>query len=159
PMMNILNGGKHADNNIDFQEFMIMPLGAASFSEALRMGSEVFHGLKNVLHDRGLSTAVGDEGGFAPNLKSSDEALETLAKAVETAGYKLGTQVAFALDPATTELFDEAKKIHKTGYCFFKSRPDYIASSDEMIDLWKRLCDRWPICSIEDGLAEDDWAG
>jgi enolase len=159
PMMNVLNGGKHADNNVDFQEFMIMPLGASNFREALRMGAEVFHHLKNVLHDRHLSTAVGDEGGFAPNVKSSDEALELLATAVEKAGYKLGDHVVFALDPATTELFDEAKKKGKTGYCFFKSQPDGIASSDEMIDLWEKLCQRWPIRSIEDGLAEDDWDG
>jgi enolase len=159
PMMNILNGGKHADNNVDFQEFMIMPLGAPTFHEALRIGAEVFHNLKKVLHDRHLNTAVGDEGGFAPNLKSSDEALEILAKAVEQAGYKLGEHVFFALDPATTELYDEAKKKGKAGYCFFKSQPDRIATSDEMIDLWKKLCDRWPIASIEDGLAEDDWGG
>jgi enolase len=159
PMMNVLNGGKHADNNVDFQEFMIFPLGASSFSEGLRMGAEVFHHLKTVLKDRGLNTAVGDEGGFAPNLKSSDEALEALARAVEKAGYKLGDQVAFALDPATTELYDEAKKKGKTGYCFFKSRPDYIATTDEMIDLWKKLCTQWPIRSLEDGLAEDDWDG
>ncbi len=159
PMMNFLNGGKHADNNVDFQEFMIMPLGAPSFREALRMGAETFHHLKKVLHDRGLSTAVGDEGGFAPNLKSSDEALEVLATAVEKAGYKLGEQVVFALDPATTELYDEAKKKGKAGYCFFKSNPDRIASSDEMIDLWKGLCAKWPIRSLEDGLAEDDWTG
>ncbi len=159
PMMNVLNGGKHADNNVDFQEFMIMPIGAPSYREALRMGAEVFHHLKNVLHDRHLNTAVGDEGGFAPNLKSSDEALEVLAQAIEKAGYKLGDQVAFALDPATTELYDEAKKKGKTGYCFFKSQPDRIASSDEMIDLWKKMCSRWPVRSIEDGLAEDDWAG
>ncbi|HEY7426747.1 MAG TPA: phosphopyruvate hydratase [Gemmataceae bacterium] len=159
PMMNVLNGGKHADNNVDFQEFMIMPLGAATFRDALRMGAEVFHHLKNVLHERHLSTAVGDEGGFAPNVQSSDEALELLAKAVEQAGYKLGEHVVFALDPATTELFDEAKKKGKTGYCFFKSQPDRIASSDEMIDLWEKLCQRWPIRSIEDGLAEDDWDG
>jgi enolase len=159
PMMNVINGGKHADNNIDFQEFMIMPLGAATFREALRMGAEVFHHLKAVLHDRGLSTTVGDEGGFAPNLKSSDEALESLAKAVEKAGYKLGEQVVFALDPATTELYEEAKQKGKTGYCFFKSQPDRIATTDEMIDYWKQLCNRWPIRSIEDGLAEDDWAG
>jgi enolase len=159
PMMNVLNGGKHADNNVDFQEFMIMPIGAASFREALRMGAEVFHHLKNVLHDRHLSTTVGDEGGFAPSLKSADEALELLATAVEKAGYKLGDQVAFALDPATTELFDEAKKKGKTGYCFFKSDPNRIASTDEMIDLWKKLCAKWPIRSIEDGLAEDDWEG
>jgi enolase len=159
PMMNILNGGKHADNNVDFQEFMVMPVGAATFREGLRMGAEVFHHLKNVLKGRGLNTAVGDEGGFAPNLQSSEEALEVLSVAVEKAGYKPGDQVAFALDPAATELFDEAKKKGKTGYCFFKSRPDHIASSDEMIDTWKKLCARWPIRSIEDGLAEDDWAG
>jgi enolase len=159
PMMNVLNGGKHADNNVDFQEFMIMPQGAATFRDALRMGAEVFHHLKNVLHDRQLSTAVGDEGGFAPNVKSGDEALELLAKAVENAGYKLGEHVVFALDPATTELFDEAKKKGKTGYCFFKSQPDRIATSDEMIDLWEKLCQKWPIRSIEDGLAEDDWDG
>jgi enolase len=159
PMMNILNGGKHADNNVDFQEFMIMPLGAPSFREALRMGSEVFHALKKVLKERGLNTAVGDEGGFAPNLKSSDEALEALATAIERAGYKLGEHVVFALDPACTELWDEAKKKGKSGYCFFKSQPDRIVSSEEMIDLWKALCQRWPIRSIEDGLAEDDWSG
>ncbi len=159
PMMNILNGGKHADNNVDFQEFMIMPLGATSFREALRMGAEVFHNLKKVLKDRQLSTAVGDEGGFAPNLKSTDEALELLGTAVEKAGYKLGDQIAFALDPAATELFDEAKKKGKTGYCFFKSRPEAVATSDEMIDLWKKLAARWPIRSIEDGLGEDDWSG
>jgi enolase len=159
PMMNVLNGGKHADNNLDFQEFMIVPRGAASFREALRMGAEVFHNLKKVLHDRNLSTAVGDEGGFAPNLKGTEEAFEVLSRAIQQAGYKMGDQVAFALDPATTELFDEARKRSKTGYCFFKSRPDYVASTDEMIDLWKKYCDRWPICSLEDGLAEDDWAG
>jgi enolase len=159
PMMNILNGGKHADNNVDFQEFMIMPLGAPTFREALRTGAEVFHHLKKVLHDRHLNTAVGDEGGFAPNLKSTNEAFEVLAKAIESAGYKLGEQVVFALDPATTELFDEAKKRGKTGYCFFKSKPDHVASTDEMIDLWKALCQQWPIRSIEDGLAEDDWEG
>jgi enolase len=159
PMMNILNGGKHADNNIDFQEFMVAPLGASSFREGLRAGAEVFHHLKGVLHDRHLSTTVGDEGGFAPNLKGSDEALEVLALAVEQAGYRLGEQVVFAVDAAATELFDEAKKRGKEGYCFFKSRPEQVASSDEMIDLWKKLCARWPIRSIEDGLAEDDWAG
>ena len=159
PMMNVLNGGKHADSTVDFQEFMIMPVGATSFREGLRMGAEVFHNLKKVLHDRHLNTAVGDEGGFAPDLKSADEALEIIAKAIETAGYKLGEQVAFALDPATTELFEEAKAKGKVGYCFFKSNPDKIASSDEIIDLWKKLCAKWPICSIEDGLAEDDWDG
>src|SRR5262245_39759050 len=159
PLMNILNGGKHADNNVDFQEFMIVPLGADTFAEALRMGAEVFHHLKKVLHERKLNTAVGDEGGFAPNVKSSDEALEIIAKAVENAGYKLGEQIVFALDAASTELFDEGKKKGKAGYCFFKSAPDRIASSDEMIDLWQKLCAKWPIRSIEDGLAEDDWDG
>lgn len=159
PMMNILNGGKHADNNVDFQEFMIMPVGAPTFREALRMGAEVFHALKSVLKSKGLNTAVGDEGGFAPNLKSSDEALEVLSQAIKDAGYKLGDQIAFALDAASTELFDEAKKKKKAGYCFFKSNPDKVATSDEMIDLWKTLCDKWPIRSIEDGLAEDDWDG
>ncbi len=159
PMLNILNGGKHADNNVDFQEFMVMPLGARTFRDALRMGAEIFHHLKDVLKSRGLNTSVGDEGGFAPNLKSNDEALEVVALAVEKAGYKLGDQVRFALDPATTELFEEGKKRGKTGYCFFKSQPDRIASSDEMIEVWNRLCGKWPICSIEDGLAEDDWAG
>src|SRR5262249_33563765 len=133
PMMNFLNGGKHADNNVDFQEFMIMPFGSGSFREGLRMGVEIFYALKKVLRDRHLSTAVGDEGGFAPNLKSSDEALEVLAVAVEQAGYKLGEQVAFALDPATTELWDEAQKLGKNGYCFFKSRGEYVATTDEMI--------------------------
>jgi len=159
PMMNILNGGKHADNTVDFQEFMIMPVGAPSFREGLRMGSEVFHSLKNVLHDKGLNTAVGDEGGFAPNIASADEALGTIASAVEKAGYRLGEHVFFALDPACTELFDEAKKKGKTGYCFFKSDPSKIISSDEMIAFWKDLCRKWPIRSIEDGLAEDDWEG
>src|SRR5437763_11869247 len=157
--MNILNGGKHADSTVDFQEFMIVPVGAPSFREALRMGADVFHALKKVLHDKGLNTAVGDEGGFAPNLASSREALQVLAQAVEQAGYALGDQVAFALDPATTELYDEGKKKGKPGYCFFKSDPHRIASSAEMIDLWKGLCAEWPIRSIEDGLAEDDWDG
>ncbi len=159
PMMNVVNGGKHADNNVDLQEFMVMPLGARSFAEALRWGTEIFHHLKSVLKDRGYSTAVGDEGGFAPNLKTNEEALEVLSMATEKAGYKLGTQVQFALDPATTELFEEAKKKGKTGYCFFKSAPDKVVTTDEMIDFWVKLCDKYPICSIEDGLAEDDWAG
>ncbi|MCI0701145.1 MAG: phosphopyruvate hydratase [Planctomycetia bacterium] len=159
PLMNVLNGGKHADSTVDFQEFMIVPVGAPSFREALRMGSEVFHNLKKVLHDKGLNTAVGDEGGFAPNIPSADDALATLSQAIEKAGYKLGEQIAFALDPACTELFDEAKKKGKAGYCFFKSAPDKIISSDEMIDFWVKLCDKYPIRSLEDGLAEDDWAG
>lgn len=159
PMMNILNGGKHADNTVDFQEFMIQPWGAPTFSEALRWGTEIFHTLKKVLKDKGYNTSVGDEGGFAPNLKSNDEAFEVIAAAVEKAGYKLGEQIFFALDPATSELFNEAKEKGKTGYCFFKSQPERIVSSDEMIDYWAKKCEQWPIRSIEDGLAEDDWDG
>ena len=160
PLMNIINGGKHADNNIDFQEFMIAPVGAETFREALRMGAEVFHNLHEVLHEQGLSTAVGDEGGFAPNLPSADAALETITKAVERAKYKPGKDVVFALDAACTELFDAAEKKHKKeGYCFFKSAKDKVVTSEEMIDLWAKLIDKYPIRSIEDGLAEDDWKG
>jgi enolase len=159
PLMNVLNGGKHADSTVDFQEFMIVPVGAETFREALRMGAECFHSLKKVLHDKGLNTAVGDEGGFAPNVASPDEALATISQAIEKAGYKLGDQVAFALDPACTELFEEAKHKGKEGYCFYKSAPDKVISSDEMIDLWATLAAKYPIVSIEDGLSEDDWAG
>jgi enolase len=159
PMMNVINGGKHADNNLDYQEFMIMPLGAPSFREALRWGAECFHALKSVLHDKHLNTAVGDEGGFAPNVKSATEALQFLSQAVEKAGYKLGSDIVFAMDAAATELFDEAKKKGKTGYCFFKSAPDRIITSDEMIAEWKKLVSQFPIKSLEDGLAEDDWEG
>ncbi len=159
PLMNILNGGKHADSTVDFQEFMIMPIGAKSFSEALRMGAEVFHSLKKVLHDKGLNTAVGDEGGFAPNIPSADDALATISTAIEKAGYKVGEQIAFAMDAACTELFEEAKHKGKEGYCFFKSAPDKVISSDEMIDMWAKLCAKYPIISIEDGLSEDDWTG
>ena len=159
PLMNIINGGKHADNTVDFQEFMIMPVGATSFKEGLRMGAEVFHSLKKVLHDKHLNTAVGDEGGFAPNIASADEALATIATAIEKAGYKLGDDIAFAMDAACTELFEEAKHKGKNGYCFFKSDPIKVISSDEMIAFWKGLCAKWPILSIEDGLSEDDWDG
>ncbi len=159
PMFNILNGGKHADNTVDFQEFMIQPRGFETFSGSLRAGVEIFHTLKKVLHDKGLSTAVGDEGGFAPNLASNEDALELIATAVEKSGYALGEQVVICLDPATSELANEAKARGKQGYCFFKSQPDRIATSDEMIDLWKSWCAKWPIRSIEDGLAEDDWSG
>jgi len=155
--MNILNGGKHADNTVDFQEFMIQPWGAPSFREALRWGTEIFHNLRSVLKSKGYNTSVGDEGGFAPSLKSNDEAFEVIATAVEKAGYKLGEQIFFALDPATSELFNEAKEKGKVGYCFFKSNPDRIVSSDEMIDYWAGQAKKWPIRSIEDGLAEDDW--
>jgi enolase len=159
PMMNILNGGKHADNTVDFQEFMIQPLGAESFYEGLRWGVEIFHALKGVLKKKNMNTAVGDEGGFAPDLKSNDDAFELIAEAVKKAGYELGKQIFFALDPATTELFNEAKDKGKTGYCFFKSQPDRVVSTDEMIDYWVAKSKQWPIASIEDGLAEDDWDG
>ena len=163
PMMNILNGGKHADSTVDMQEFMIQPMikkgGFFDFEEALRAGVECYHALKQVLHDKHLSTAVGDEGGFAPNLKSNEEALELIAIAVEKAGYKLGEQIFIALDPAMSELSNEAKAKGKQGYCFFKSNPDRIATSDEIIDMWASWCAKFPIVSIEDGLAEDDWSG
>jgi enolase len=159
PMFNIINGGKHADNNVDFQEFMIQPWGAPTYREALRMAAECFHHLKSVLKQRGYNTAVGDEGGFAPNLKSNEEALEVIAIAVAEAGYKLGEQIFIALDPATSELASEAHKKQKEGYCFFKSESGRIASSDEMIDLWSKWAAKYPIRSLEDGLAENDWAG
>jgi enolase len=159
PMLNVLNGGKHADSNVDMQEFMLQPWGFFDFEEALRAGVECYHALKKVLHDKHLSTAVGDEGGFAPNLKSNEEALELLALAVEKAGYKLGEQIFIALDPAMSELSNEAKAKGKQGYCFFKSNPDRIATSDEIIDMWASWCAKFPIVSIEDGLAEDDWSG
>ncbi len=155
PMMNILNGGKHADNNVDFQEFMVQPWGAPNFREALRMGAECFHSLKSVLKGRGYNTAVGDEGGFAPSLKSNEEALEVIALAVEKAGYKLGKDVFIALDPAASEMWDHERQ----AYRLFKSNPDHYATSDEMIDLWATWCRKYPIRSLEDGLAENDWSG
>ena len=155
PMMNILNGGRHADNNVDFQEFMIMPKGAESFPEALRMGAETFHTLKKVLASKGYSTSVGDEGGFAPSLKNNEEALEVIMDAIKKAGYKPGEDIAIALDPASTEMFDEKTKT----YSFFKSAPKKKVSSDEMIKHWQKWADKYPIISIEDGLAEDDWDG
>ena len=159
PMMNILNGGQHADNTVDFQEFMIQPHGFETFEEALRAGVETYHALATVLHEDGLSTAVGDEGGFAPNLTSNESALEYIAKAVKKAGYAFGDQISIALDPATSELWKAASDSGKEGYCFFSSDPSRIASSDEMIDQWVNWCDNWPIRSIEDGLDENDWAG
>ena len=159
PMMNILNGGKHADGTVDFQEFMVQPWGAQSFSEGLRMGTEVFHALKKVLKDKGYNTSVGDEGGYAPSLKSNEEAPELICQAIEAAGYKPGEDIYLALDPAASELANEAKAKGTEGYCFFKSDPDRIATSDEMIDLWSSWVDKYPIRSIEDGLAEDDWTG
>lgn len=154
PMMNILNGGAHGDNSIDFQEFMIMPVNTDSFSEALRMGAEVFHALKKVLHDKGFSTNVGDEGGFAPNLKSNEEGIQMVMKAIESAGYRPGHDIYIAMDAATTEFYDEASKM----YVFKKSTGDKLTSS-ELVGFWKDWCNRYPIISIEDGLAEDDWDG
>ncbi len=155
PMMNILNGGKHADNNVDFQEFMIQPWGARNFAHALRMGAEVYHALKKVLHKKGLSTAVGDEGGFAPNLKSNDEALEVIAAAVKDAGYKFGKDIFVALDPAASELWDAGKK----KYRLFKSDPEKFLTAEQMIGIWSGWVDQYPIRSLEDGLAENDWDG
>jgi enolase len=151
PMMNIVNGGVHADNPIDFQEFMIMPVGAPSFREALRMGAEVFHTLKKQLHEAGLNTNVGDEGGFAPNLKSPDEALTYISKAVEKAGYRLGEDIFFALDPASTEFFKDGK--------YVLAGEGKTLSPDQMVKVYADLCKRYPIVSIEDGMAEDDWEG
>jgi enolase len=155
PMMNILNGGKHADNNVDFQEFMIQPWGFASFSEAMRAGVEIYHSLKKVLHKNKMSTAVGDEGGFAPDLKDNEDALKVIGEAVEAAGYKFGKQVFVALDPAASELWDKEKK----GYKFFKSNPDKVLSPAEMVDYWARWIEKYPIRSLEDGCAENDWEG
>ncbi len=152
PMMNILNGGAHADNNVDFQEFMVMPVGAESFREALRVGAEIFHNLKGVLKSRGYSTSVGDEGGFAPNLKSNEEAIETILEAIEKAGYKAGENVMLALDPAASEFFIDGK------YMFKKSDKREL-SSQEMASYWADWCARYPIISIEDGMAENDWNG
>lgn len=154
PMMNILNGGSHADNSIDFQEFMVMPIGADYFSESLRMGVEVFHNLKQVLKDKGYSTNVGDEGGFAPNLKSNEEAIETILFAIEKAGYRPGEDIMIALDPASSEYYLEDEAV----YHLKKSTGDKLNSS-EMIAYWKEWINRYPIISIEDALAEDDWAG
>ena len=154
PMMNILNAGAHSDAPIDFQEFMIMPKGAPTFAEGLRYGTEVFHALKGVLKDRGLSTNVGDEGGFAPQLKSADDALESIIKAIEKAGYKAGEQISIALDPASSEFFD----CEKNAYVFKKSDGSQ-KSADELVEYYAQLCARFPIVSIEDGCAENDWDG
>ena len=152
-MMNILNGGSHADNKIDIQEFMVMPFGAESFSDALRMGTEVFHHLKNVLKSKGMSTNVGDEGGFAPGLESNDEAIEVVLKAIESAGYKPGEDMWIALDAAASEFYSD-----KTKKYTFESTGD-IMSSEDLISFWKNWANKYPIISIEDGLAEDDWKG
>jgi len=155
PMMNIINGGKHADNNVDFQEFMIMPTGAKDFPQALQMGAEVFHTLKKVLAQKGYVTSVGDEGGFAPMLKTNEEALEVVMTAIKKAGYKPGKDISIALDPASTEMYDSKTKTYR----FFKSDPKKKVSSDAMIKHWSQWVDKYPVISIEDGLAEDDWAG
>ena len=154
PLMNILNGGAHADNKIDFQEFMIVPTGAATFSEGLRWGVEIFHQLKTVLKQKGYSTNVGDEGGFAPDIQSNEEAIETVLQAIEAAGYKAGEQVFIAMDAATSEMYNEADNTYK----FYKSSGKVI-SSDEMVAYWTEWVDKYPIISIEDGMAEDDWDG
>ena len=153
PMMNIVNGGAHADNNVDLQEFMIMPIGAPSMPEAIRMGAEVFHNLKKILHDSGHGTAVGDEGGFAPNLKSNQEAIELILKAIEAAGYKAGDEIALALDAASSEFYD------KRGNYIFKKSDKSTKTADEMVRLYAEWVNKYPIVSIEDGLAEDDWDG
>ena len=152
PMMNIINGGAHADNNVDFQEFMIVPVGADRFSEALRMGAEIFHTLKAVLKKKGYATSVGDEGGFAPNLKSNEEAIETILEAIAQSGYQAGRDVLLALDPAASEFYDGESYV-------FKKSDGRKLSSDEMVAFWKDWVDKYPIISIEDGMAENDWAG
>jgi len=153
PMMNILNGGKHADNSVDLQEFMIMPVGAKSFSEALRMCAETFHHLRNVLKARGYNTTVGDEGGFAPNLKSNEEPLEVIVEAIEKAGYTPGKDIAIALDPATSELYNE-----EDGKYHFE-REGKVRTKEEMVEFWVKLVEKYPIVSLEDGVAEEDWEG
>jgi enolase len=154
PMMNILNGGAHADSSVDFQEFMVMPVGARSFSEALRWGVEVFHSLKAALKKHGYSTAVGDEGGFAPSCKSSEEAIQILLEAISAAGYKPGEQVSVALDPAASEFYDKS-----TGKYVFKKSDKSAHSPEEMVEYWANWIDKYPIVSLEDGMAEDDWTG
>ena len=158
PMMNILNGGKHADNTVNIQEFMIMPVGAKSFSECLRMSAEIYHTLKKVLKAKGLATGVGDEGGFAPNLSSDEEALKLIVEAISRAGYKPGEDVVLALDVASTEMYDEAKKIGKEG-CYYFWKTEELKTEDEMIEYLADLANKYPIISIEDGLAEEDWEG
>ena len=154
PMINILNGGSHADNKIDFQEFMVMPIGASSFSEALQWGVEIFHTLKSVLKKNGYSTNVGDEGGFAPNIQSNEEAIETVLKAIDKAGFKAGSEVAIAMDPAVSEMYDKDKKL----YHFHKSDGKKM-NAEQMVEYWVNWVKQYPIISIEDGMAEDDWAG
>ena len=155
PMMNILNGGKHSDNNISIQEFMIVPVGDITFAERMKRGVEVYHTLKKVLKDKGFSVGVGDEGGFAPNLENEEQALDVIIEAIKKAGYEPGKDIMLALDIASTEMYDEAKKINKTGYYFWKT--DQFKTNEEMIEYIINLCNKYPIFSIEDGLAEDDW--
>ena len=155
PMMNILNGGKHSDNNINIQEFMIMPIGSITFAERLKRGVEVYHTLKRVLKEKGYSVAVGDEGGFAPDLKNEEEALDVIVEAIKKAGYEPGKEIALALDIASTEMYEEAQKIGKIGYYFWKS--DILKTKEEMIKYIEDLCNKYPIISVEDGLAEEDW--
>ncbi len=155
PMMNILNGGKHSENNVNIQEFMIMPIGDITFSERLRRGTEIYHTLKKVLKEKGYSVGVGDEGGFAPDLKSEEEAIEVIIEAIKKAGYEPEKDVMLALDIASTEMYDEAKKIGKDGYYFWKT--DQFKTKEEMIQYIVDLCDKYPIASVEDGLAEEDW--
>ena len=155
PMMNILNGGKHADNNVDFQEFMIQPWGFDNFEDGMRACVEIYHTLKTVLHANKMSTSVGDEGGFAPNLKDNEDALKVIGEAVEKAGYKFGKQIFVALDPASSEMWDKQKK----GYRFFKSNPDKVFTPEQMAEYWAKWAEKYPIRSIEDGMAENDWAG
>ncbi len=157
PMMNIINGGKHADNNVNIQEFMIMPVSANNFETALRMCAETFHALKAVLKKKGFSTAVGDEGGFAPNFECDEDAFKCIMEAIEKAGYKPKKDFKLAVDVAGTEMFDEAKKLGKTGYYFWKSKTFY--TTDEMIEYWNNMTKKYPICSIEDALGEEDWEG
>jgi enolase len=152
PMMNIINGGAHADNNVDFQEFMIVPVGAPNFSEALRMGAEIFHTLKKILHGKKYATSVGDEGGFAPNFRSNEEAIETVVEAITAAGHKAGTDVVLALDPAASEFYEN-------GLYVFKKSDGRKLTSQEMVQYWKTWCENYPIISIEDGMAENDWDG
>jgi enolase len=164
PMMNILNGGKHADNTVDFQEFMIMPVGATSFKEGLRMCAEIYHNLKKLLKSKGLATAIGDEGGFAPNIATPDEVIDTIKEAVEAAGYKWGDDIKIALDVAATELYGDAKKNGKEGMYYFAGESEMTGkeiyrSSEEMVEMYAKLAEKYPIISIEDGLDEEDWNG
>lgn len=153
PMMNIINGGHHADNSVDMQEFMVMPVGGSTFAEALQMGTEVFHNLKVVLKEKGYNTSVGDEGGFAPDLRSNDEAVEVILEAIDKAGYSAGRDIYLALDPASSEMYRDGN------YVFWKSDPETMRSSEDMVDFWQNWVDQYPIISIEDGMAENDWDG